>query len=317
MSGHGMAGHIGLGKQSAFGTAVAATTYLTAMSESITESIDRFEKENIYGGLHEPADVDGVRRVAGDVVFSAYPETLGYFLNMALGRVAVSSLATALAASSFKPRTSDVSSMHPFDLYTLEVFRDVGSSQQYADIQCSQLQIEMAPNQAVRCTASLIGRATTNISPTTPTFASSSANPFHHNSASLAVGGSAVDLIEGLTITIKNNLSGRPSLNNSNRVARIKRDGPVEIRVAGNIGFENITEYEAFRQQTVRSLKANFFLASSFSFLIDIPQMVYTSFPLGIGGREYQLIGFEGRANYLASSATAIETTLTTVSSEW
>jgi len=312
-----MAGHVGLGKQTDYGTAVAAAAYVKAMSENLSESIDRFEVENIYGGLHEPNDLDGVRRVAGDVTFSAHPETMGYFLQGALGRTVVTSVAAELAVSSFKPRTSDVSSMHPLDLYSFEVFRDVGSSQQYADCQVSQLQMELAPNQALRCTASIIGRSSTNIAATTPSFPSSSQNPFHHNSASLSVGGAAVDLIEGLTVTINNNLAGRPSLNNSNSVARIKRDGPVEVRISGNIGFENITEYEAFRNQTARSLTLNMFLASSFSFLLDIPQMIYTAFPLGIGGREYQLIGFEGRANYLVSSATAIEATLTTVNSSW
>lgn len=317
MSGHGMAGHVGLGKQTTWGTPVGATDYLTVMSENLTETRDRFEKENIYGGLYEPNDVAGVRRVGGDITFSAHPETLGDFLNAVLGTTVVTSINAALAVASFKPRTTDVSSVHPNALYSFEIARDVGSSQQYSDCMVTGLSLELAPNQALKATASIIGRSSTNIASTTPSFSATPVDGFTADSASLSIGGTATDLIEGLTIGITNNFSGRPSLNNSNTIARVKRDGPVEIRVSGNIGFENITEYQLFMNQTAQALKLTMFEAGSFQLVVDIPSFVYTAFPLGMGGREYQLVGFEGRANYHVSSATAIEALLTTVKSDW
>lgn len=317
MSGHGMAGHVGLGKQSAWGTPAAATDYLTVMSENLTSTFDRFEKENIYGGLYEPNDVAGVERVGGDITFSGHPETMGLFLNAALGLTTVTSIHSALAEASFKPRTTDISSVHPNDLYSFEISRNVGSAQQYSDCSVTGLTMELAPNQPLKMTASILGRTSTNIAATSPSFSASPVDPFTFDSASLSIGGAATDLIEGLTVSITNNFSGRPSLNNSNTIARVKRDGPVEIRVSGNIGFENITEYQNFRNQTNQALKLTMFEAGSFQFVVDVPSMVYTAFPLGMGGREYQLVGFEGRANYLVSSACSIEALLTTVKSDW
>ena len=179
----GMLGHVGIGKEATWGTAVAATDYIEAMSESLATEIERFDTRNIVGGIYEADDSAGVRRHAGDIVFAAHPANLGHFLLGALGVNSVTELvAGELFTNEFTQATTFTGSLNPLPSYTAEIFRpggvDISSSFQYTGLQLNTLQIAVSPNQDVRITAGAIGKAQTFLTKTTPTFPNSPLQPF-------------------------------------------------------------------------------------------------------------------------------------------
>lgn len=317
-SGIGILGHIGLAKETTWGTAVAATDYFEALSEGITSVPDRFETKNIVGNMYEPDDVTGIIRSSGDVTLPTHPTPLGHFIMGTLGNNSGSVVLSGfLFKNEFTVKTSDTSSLHPLPAYTFEVFRDIGSAQQFDGVQISQLQLAVQPNQDLRATASVIAKASRNLAKTTPSFPGSPVGVFTFDTCSVSLGGTGVSIIEALTVTINNQLEGLAALNNSTSIARIKRSGPPQIRVAGTIALEDIIEYQKLINQTEFALVVSLTKANSFALVIDVPRLVYTGFPLGMGGRGRQTVSFAATGRYHTGSSSAIKISLTNTKSDY
>lgn len=311
-------GHIGFGKQSAYGSTAAITDFVEALSENLTLSIDRFDVANIVGTPNEPDDMAGLRRSAGDIVFPGDPTAIGFALRGMFGVMSGSIVTSGfLWKNEFTRGTSDFSADSPTTPYTIEIFRDVTSSHRYSDAVFNRLVFSIAPNQELRTTVGLIAKTTSVTAKSSPTFPGSPNDPFAFDTASLSIGGSASSLVETLTVTIDNNVEGIAVLNASNEIARVRRRGPQTIMLSGTIGFDNLTEYNNFVNQTEQRIFLNVTRAASFTMLIDIPRVVYTTFPLGMSGRERITVGFEGKARYHSGSGTAIKIDLTNCKSNY
>jgi hypothetical protein len=309
---------VGFAKESSGGTPVAATNYVEAFSEGFTDTRDRFETRNIVGRYTEADDEAGVRRIQGNIVFAAHPVDVGYFLLAALGVNSSSTvLSGALWTNVFSPRQSDFDTVYPLQPFTFEIFRDVGSSQQYAGACCSKLEMSVVPNQDVRCTADFIGTTALNIAKTTPTYPGSPLRVFTFDTASLAIAGVANPLFESFTFSIDNQFEGVPTLNNSTFIRTMRRTGPPMVRVSGNLAFENITEYQKFVEspQVEQRFVCSVTRQDSFKMVIDVPRVVYSEFPLGMGGKERQVVSFTGMGRYHVGSGTAASVALTTTRS--
>lgn len=311
-SGYGMRGHIGLAKQTTWGTAVAATDYVEAFSESLSLSLDRFDVKNIYGGMYEPDDMSGVQRIAGDIVIPGFPESIPWILYGATG-IQSNTLTVSAQQNTheFTMATTDASSRNPLPLMTFEIFRDVTTAQQYSDAQISGFQVSVAPNQDARFTASVMAATVTNIAATTPSFPGSPVNPFAFDTASIQIGGAATAAIEALTISVDNQLEGIPTLENHTKVGKFRRTGPQLIRASGQIAFENITDSERFANQTEFAMVAHLTRANSFSMLIELPRCIYLEHPLSMSDRGRQVVSFTAKAEYHTGSASSARFSVT------
>lgn len=316
--GMGMAGHLGLARESAWGTPVAVTSggYVELLSESMVLTIDRFDIKNIAAMYAEADDMAGINKVAGDVEFPCFPEVLGRFLRGVFGAPStVTSLAATLNKNIFKTPTADFASGQPTPPYTFEVYRDVTSAQQISGVVMTSLELSMKPNQELRGKVGIIGKNMLNIAKTTPTYISSPSFPFSFDTCSLALGSSATALIEALTISIDNQLEGISALNASTAIAKVRRSGPQTVNISGTLDFSDITEFNNFLNQTEQSLQATFTKANSFMVAVIVPRMVYTAFPVSVGDKGRTTVGFSGKGRYHTGSATAIAIELTTTSS--
>lgn len=306
--GYGFAGHIGYAKEASGGTPVAASGYVEGISEDLSASIDRFEPINIHGKFSEPDDQAGVRRVGGNIAVPAMAEDIGFFLAHAMGLQSNTLvLSGSLHHHEFTMTGASWDSKYPLQPLSFEIFRDVTSSQQYAGCNINQLQIGVAPNQEFRLTAGIIGKSFTQIAKTTPTYETTPAKPFTFDTCSVQIAGGAVDNVEGINLTINNQLSGVPTLNNSNTISRIRRNGPQLIRLGGQLSFENISDYNNFVNQTEIAFKFSTFISNSYLMVVELPRFVYNTFPLTMPGRDRQVVSFEGMGRYLASSASSIK----------
>lgn len=316
MPGQGFAGHIGFAKESSGGTPVAATNYVEAFSENFTFSMDRFETKNITGRFAEPDDEAGVRRLVGNIVIPAHPHELGYFL---MGGLGINSQSVVLSGflwnNAFTPRTTDFDSLFSGQPFTFEIFRDVTSSARYSGCVVNALEMSAAPNQDLRVTVDLIGKSMSHIAKTTPTFTGSPTTPFAFDTCSVSIGGTASGQYETFTLRFDNQIVGIPTLNNETDIRMMRRQGPQMARISGAFSFEDINEYLDFLNQTEQRIVLNFFRASSFNLTLDFPRVVYTGFPLGIGGRDRVTASFEGMARYHTGSGHAMRALLTTTRS--
>ena len=316
---YSFAGFIGIGKESAWGTPVAVTDYVAALNENLTLTRDRFEVVNILNRFAEPNDIAGASRLAGSIAFAGHPVTLGYFLNGALGNLASQSVVLSgfLWTNTFQPAITDNGADNPVPPYTFEIFRDVTSSHRYSGVQMNRLQLQMQPNQDLRVTADVIAKTTSVFAKTTASFPGSSADPFTFDTCSVSVAGAGSALYENISVTFDNQAEGVLVLNNSTDIVRIRRRGPQLVRVSGTLGFDNLTEYNNFVNQTEQIFAVSFTKAASFQCVVELPSVVYTTFPLGMSGRQRQTVGFDGMARYNAGSGYAVRVKLTTTKSNY
>lgn len=312
MPGYGFAGHIGIAPEASGAVAVAATDYFYALSESLSVERQRFDTVNIAGRYAEPDDEAGLVAVAGDIVAAAHPVSLGWFLAGVLGTDSISVVHSDFFCHAWKARTSDWDSRFPQQPFTLEMFRDVTSSQQLDGLNFTRIELSVGPNGPLQLTAGLVGIGHRNIQKTSPTFPGSPVEHFSWDAASLAIDGTASAIFEGFTITVDQQIQAVPTLAARNNSYKLRRAGPQMVRIGATIGFEDITEYLAFVNQTERKMALTFTEAASHKVEFILPRVVYTAFPLGTPGRDRRMVQIEGIARYHAGSALALEAKLTT-----
>lgn len=318
LHGQGFNGYIGLGKETTWGTAVAPTDYIEAMSENLSLSLDRYDIKNIIGQFNEPDDVAGMRRVAGDIAFAGHPIPLGYALKAAMNTVSGSTVLSGfLYTTRFVTTKSEFAAGVPSQPYTLEVFRDVTSAHRYQGCVLDKLTLAAAPNQDLRIVTSWIGQDGLLNARSTPTFPSSPTFPFAFDTCSIAIGGAGNARVEAIQIAVNNQLAGIPALNVTNKIARLYRKGPQLVDIRGTLDFADYTEYLDFVNQTERALTLSFTQSASFQLIIVAPRFVYTAYPQQTPGRDRLTVQFEGNARYLASSLVAIDFQLTNTKSNY
>jgi len=316
---YGMQGHIGIARETTWGTPVAAADYFKALSESVVLSIDRFETINIHGALYEADDSAGIRRISGDISMPAHPVSVGWALKGVFGLSTVTSVAAATQVNVFTFATTAAGSLNPLPGSTLEIYRpgETGTSSafQIAGAQVSQMTLSVAPNQDVRVGMSIIGKAYAGLAKTSPTFPASSVEAFTFDTTSIQLAGAAIDRVESLTFTFDNQLEGVPTLNNSTNISRARRTGPQTVRVSGVFSFVDFTDYNAFVSQTEQRLVASWTKTASFAMVVDVPRMVFTAAPVQMAGRDRITVDFEAMGRYHVGSASAVKVTLTTINS--
>lgn len=316
--GYGFLGHIGLAKETNWGSGTAATDYVEALSEDLTLSIERFTHKNIFSSSGEPDDTPGLRRIAGTIVIPAHPVSLGHFLKGVLHSKDVSSTG-GMFRNDFVTTSggSDFSAEVPLQPFSFEIFRDVTSSVQYTGCVIDQLTISIRNGAAVTATANIIGRGSRTIAKTAPTFPSSPSKPFAFDTVSLSLGGAGTALIESMDVSIANNLEAMGALNLSTDVAKVRRNDFQMVNVTGTLDFNSMTEYQKFVDQTEQRMTVSMTKAASFAMVIDVPRLVYTAFPLGIPGKERIVVDFTGKGFVHPGSGNAIKVSLTTTKSDY
>lgn len=316
---YGFSGYIGLKRETTWGSAQAANTFVEALNEDVHLEIERFPYKNIVGTMAEPDEIGGVNRVTGSISFPVHPFNVGFFLMSAFNTVTTSVVAVAaLYYHKFTSPTtsnSEFSSTSPSVPYTLEIFRDVTTATQYAGCLVSALSFNFAPNQEVRATAQIVGRSTRYAAAQTPTFPGSPGKPFTFDTVSLSLGGSANTKIENLNISIENQYEGIPALDMSSVISKIRRTGPQMVNITGTLDFSSHTEYDDFINQSETNITVSATKANSFQLQIACPRIAYTAFPLGMPGKDRLTVDFTAKAYYHSSSGTAISVAVTTTQS--
>ena len=311
--GYGFASHVGVARENSFGTAPdSITDFVEALSESMQESIERFETRVLIGAMHEPDDAAGLHTVEGDIEFSAHPESIGHFLAAAFGVSSTGEVASGeLYQHTFTPRTNDLENQRAKDSYSFEMFRhDVTSSFLFTGGVVSKITFDMQINQALQITASVVAKSLLISSASTPTFPGSPVDPFTFDTVSISWAGAASEIYEGLAIDFETPMAGNPRLIASNEVFAIKRDGPYMGRITATLAFDDLDEFARWKNQNEAALVVVLQKASSFQLIIDCPRVVWTSYPVAAGGADRIVVEAEGRLFQHVGSGEMIEVNL-------
>lgn len=89
----GMRGHVGLKKETTWGTAVTADKFLPFISEGITPDIEEIVSDARRAIVDEPPSYQGEKRFGGDIEMNVHPASIGHILRSVLGAPAAASAA--------------------------------------------------------------------------------------------------------------------------------------------------------------------------------------------------------------------------------
>lgn len=310
MAGLGVYAHVGIAKETTFGTPVTASDYLQIVSESISHNIEEVVREAIRGIADEPASLEGLTTITGDIVVEVQPQTIGYLLRSALG-APVSTGAATQYKHVFTPVQSDFATKCALPPYTLEVHRDLDQAFQFSGCAVNSLQFSWGVDQKIlRCTASILGKSITLIAKTSPTF--EAANPFTWEQATYKTGAplAAIDTLTAIQITINNNLEAVATLNNTKEISRIRRNGYRTVELQLTYEVEDLTEYNRFKAQSENAFEFDF-ISEDNKIKFGLPKVRYTSFPLAVSGSGRLTVAVAGKAKYDTATSKAIGIELT------
>ena len=313
---YGQMGQLGIGFQSSYGTAETGSYHwFPLISESLNENIPEIVSEGMRSRMEEGDSLPGFHEIAGDVAVPAHPILIGKFLK---AWCHTTSYVPALVAShythTFMPAPNDFDVLAAVPPMTIEVYRDAGSAHQYYDMLLNTLTLEIAHGAIIKATAGLIGGKFSKAAKNSPSYLTGS--EWTWDQASMQIGGSAIDELSTMTITLNNNLAAKGTLDGTKLPNRIKRDGFRTIEVAGTALFISDTEFDIYRNQTRQEYIINVAgqaCSSGYNTALEIalPSVFYTAFPPNIGGPGLIEASFTGKAKYLSTSGTIARFTLT------
>jgi hypothetical protein len=313
----GVLGFLAVSRQQSFGTATSSWNFVPIVSEGLQTNIEQIRRGSIVGRTAEGIAQPGKESGGGDVTMEPHPLLIGHFLRGVCGQSSVSATAQTSVSGfqdythEFIPRNAKFDPKCMLPPYTLQVHRDVTSAFQYSDAIFTKVELTVQGNALVQAKATVMFRVTSIMAASTATF--TEPMEWAWNVASVSVGGSAIDFAESITVSIENPADGIIMLDGQRVPNRFVRNGPTQVRVSGTVDFQDLTEFNAFKNQTQRRLLLNLAPAVSSGpyMTIDVPKMLYSSFPANIGGPNRISVGFQGTGEFDTTSSYAIRITLT------
>ena len=312
----GRLAHIGIGKETAWGTPVAAEDYVRFVSESLVEETEEVTQEVIRATRDHPDSKLGLISVAGNIELEVYPSTIGYFLRSIFGDPTSQLVGTSSAYQhEFVPSDTPFSDDCAGWPYTLEIYRDLDQADQYAGCVVNTLSFSFGVGQKIlRATAGIIGKERTSISKTSPSFADE--DVFTWDQATIQIGGAGNSNLESLELSFEAGLEAIPLLNATKRVAKIVPSGFRTATISGTFGLvDDHTEYDKYIGWTTQAWQIKFegaVIEETYKYTLqfDFPKVLYRTFPINVGGPGRITVGFEAKPERDASQGYMVKVTL-------
>jgi len=310
----GSLAHVGIGKETEFGTAVAATDYIRFNSEGLSEEIEQITSEALNGIVDEGASYEGQHNVTGDLGFDVYPNSVGHLLRSALGAPVTTSLAAGVYQHVFTPSQSNFSNVCALPPYTLEVNRDLEQAFQYAGCVVDELTFSFGTDKKImNGSASILGKKLALIAKTVPSF--DAQNPFLWNQATITLNNVVNKDISTAEFGVKNGLEARATLDGTKEISRILRNAVRTFSSKFTLELKDLTEYNLFKSQNEVPLKLEFIGtvisgANNFKLTIEMPKFRFGAFPINVDGTGALTAQVDGVPKYDNASLYAMKITL-------
>jgi len=305
----GLRSHIGLAKESVFGTAVPATDYHRFRGgEALQTTIEEVVPPNILGVPWRGPTYQGFRDHTGPIPFDAHPNILGFYLLSGLGAIStVQDEVGVRWTHTVAPRVTEFSDACWLQPLTWEVHRDLGQAFQYAGGVVNQLQGTWGVDEKVlSMVATGMSKSMTRITATSPTFESTQA--FRWNQAVVTLPDpTAFATMRRLEFLINNEQEALHYIDGSLDATHMRPgDTPSSVTVQGTMRG-NSAELTEFINGTERFLKIVFtgpVLGTNFFMLtLEFPKFRYVVYDQGVAGRGEIFLGFRGEAKHDPATA--------------
>lgn len=313
----GSLSHIGMGKETTFGTAVAASDYIRFASETINEDIEQVKSDINNGVVDEAPYYEGMHTITGDISGDVYPNIAGVLLRSALGApTSTQQGATAAYQHVFTPTQTNFSTNCALPPYTLEVNRDLGSANafQYAGSVVNDLDFNFGVDKKIlNFKSSFLAKSRATISKTTPSFDAQDA--FTWNMATVTLNSVVNTNVSAVEVGIKNNLDARPVLDGTKTINRILRNGKRQFPIKLTVELQDLTEYNLFTAQNevplqIKLVGANIASTYNYTFQVDLNKFHFNAFPINVSGSGVITAVLDGWAEYDTSVSYAAKFTL-------
>jgi hypothetical protein len=298
----GVLAHVGLGKETTFGTPVAASDYIRFASEGLSEEIEQVVSENIIGVVDEGASIEGSHTITGDLSFDVYPNNIGHLLRSALGAPVTTTLGTGVYQHVFTPTQNNFSNVCALPPYTVEVNRDLAQAFQYSGCIVDELTFSFGTDKKImNGSASIIAKTLALITKTTPSF--DAADPFLWNQAVITLNNVANTNLSTLEFGVKNSLEGRSTLDGTRVISRVLRNGARAFPIKFSLELQDMTEYNLFKAQNEVPLKIELTGgvisgANNYKITIDVPKFRFSAFPINVDGTGALTVSADGTGKY-------------------
>lgn len=241
MSRVGALSFLGLGRETAWNTPVAASAFFPFSSESLKVSIEPIAEAQIRGILDQSPRYKGLITIGGSFSGPVYPSLIGHLLRAALG--APTTTGTGPYTHTFNPTQGRFSNSAALPPYSITVGRD-GAIERYSGCVCQSLSFSFAKGGMLTFEAQWIGASYDY--PGAPTVALPTDTPFTLD-ALVQRNGVAFGSLQDISIAINNNIEGVRTINNNGGIiSRVAWNGMRTIEVSGTADFDNNTLYNDF-----------------------------------------------------------------------
>jgi Phage tail tube protein len=313
--GYGIGSFAAISFQSSYGTLnTNSLDYFPIISESLTNEVEDLIQEGLMGRFEEGASYQGMNSVKGDLVMEVHPILVGKLLKAWCGQSS-STLVGSVTTHSFVPRQVDWDAMAAVPPMTIEIYRsvNVGSSFLYYDLCCDALTLEVANGEFWKATMGIVGGKFQKINKSTPVY--KTGKLFTWDVTSISLGGGAVDEYSRMTFKGSNALVAKGTLDGTRFANRVKRNGYRSMEVSGVLMYDDQVEYDKFtartQQRAIVTARGDSITTSQNNLLkVDVPQLLYTAFPINVGGPGLIEANFTGKAKFDETSSYMTEFTL-------
>lgn len=266
-----------------------------------------------------PDRVRGIGGFAGDIEHNLFPLVAGFFLRGLFGVASAEAVGSGFLHT-FNPATAAWSpecTLPPYAFRLDPGEPSVNSAYQYLDAFVNGAEISLDAAGYMRTRWSILGKSMELLTKApgdvlNPTGAA----PLVWSSASLSIGGAAVERFSNFRLGFDNRVAAQDRIAGAVEHTYFFRDGfrdfgrfsgTIDLAQADWLDFKNATEKRlVLNVQGVTSISSgvNEFIR------IDIPRLVYTAYPVRVDGAGIVSVAVEGRAQYSQGSGTACTVTL-------
>jgi len=312
---------ISIAHQNSYGTAVTAASSFMAipvLGETFANEKPVLEVNNMRGVYDAQTPKEGPNSVSGGMEAEANPISLGNLLKTVLDTpTSTKANSASVYTHVFLPNSVD------FDRFAanrpvtiLKDFADGSSGDLMYDMIGSSLALSIANGELLKISTEFMGGKQGMKAAVSSTF-EDVARAFTWDTTSVSLGGVAVEEILDLSVTIDCALTNRHTLNASKEPSRTKRDGLRSVAVEGNILFETMSHYLAFKNRTEQNLKLHLVgtgseISSGYNdaLTIECPSFTFDEFKPNASGPGMIEVPLKGRSTYNVGSGHSVKVTL-------
>ncbi len=287
-------------------------TFVPIISESIVLNKEALISEELKGRFEEGGYYEGYNTITGGFSSEVHPVDIGTIFKAWCG-ASSSTLVSSVYQHVFNPVNVDFDDMAAVPPLTVEVYREAGSAFLYYDMLCDKITLDYSHGALTKCAVELIGGKFQTSNKVTPTYLEG--EYYQWDTTSISLGGNAATTISNLSLSFSNGLSNVGTLDGTRTPNRTKRSGFRTLEISGVLLFEDMTEFDNFRNQTSQQMIINTTgetIGNAVNAIkIDIPRMRYVSFSAPMQNKGLVQANFSAKAEYDETSSYLLEITLT------